>query len=400
MRRRFGIVLAILIASAGGPALAETGPALLAVDAGSGRILAAELADTPWRPASLTKMMTAYLAFAAIESGRLSLDDEIVVSAHAAGQSPVDWGLSAGERITLGQAIAAMIVVSANDAAVAVAEAVAGSESAFAAQMTAKAREIGMRDTRFANASGLPDPGQVTNARDMAILALRLIEDFPQFYDIFSARQAAIGGRIRPSVNGILGAYPGADGMKTGFTCDSGYNLVASARRGERRIIGIVLGARSRAERLATMTRLLDAAFALAPEGDRLRLGDRPSAPMIVDPPQIIAGAECRQRQIEEGIITDTARLRGWGIIFGAFPDRARALAMVKTMRAKLAPIIGASSPALIERQVDGVKRYSALLTGLDAAKAGAACKALWAENIYCLALRPEVIANPKANWR
>ncbi len=152
MRRRFGIVLAILIASASGPALAETGPALLAVDAGSGRILAAELADTPWRPASLTKMMTAYLAFAAIESGRLSLDDEIVVSAHAAGQSPVDWGLSAGERITLGQAIAAMIVVSANDAAVAVAEAVAGSESAFAAMFKAA---MGQPPSRLQSEIGL-----------------------------------------------------------------------------------------------------------------------------------------------------------------------------------------------------------------------------------------------------
>ncbi|MFO1418174.1 MAG: D-alanyl-D-alanine carboxypeptidase family protein [Methylotetracoccus sp.] len=236
-------------------------PSLLLVDAASGRTLQAIAADVPRYPASLTKMMTLYLLFEALDHKRIGLGTRMRVSPNAAGKPRTSLGLRAGQSIGVHDAILALTTESANDVATVIGEALAGSEPRFAARMTGKARALGMRHTSFGNASGLPNPAHRTTARDMAVLARALLRDYPEFYHYFGARQFHYRGITHANHNRLLGAYPGVDGMKTGFTRAAGYNLVASAKRNGRRLIGVVMGSPSKNARAAAMTRLLDRGF-------------------------------------------------------------------------------------------------------------------------------------------
>lgn len=377
---------------------------MVLVDAETGSVLRADGANALWYPASLTKMMTAFMVFEAVRAGKLQLGDQIKVSANAAGQSPTKFGLRAGQKITVEQALTAMIVVSGNDAAVALAEAIGGSEDQFAQMMTETAHRIGMTRSEFRNASGLPDSAQVTTAHDMAVLALRILEHYPEQYHFFGTRSVSIAGRAQSSVNGILTSYQGADGMKTGFTCGSGYNLVASATRNGRRLIGVVLGGSNRGERAALMTQLLNTGFALPAKG-AVQLKDlaiQVSAAEQGPPPTLLKGGDCNQLMAEEGnsTITSVARISGWGIVFGAFPKKGQAENTVAAMKSQLSGTIKKGRPAIIQRTWEGITRYSALLVGLDQAEAGQACKKIWAEKGYCVALSPAVLSNPNAEWR
>lgn len=239
---------------------AAAGPALL-FDAANGRILYAEDQDDQWYPASLAKIMTAYLVFEAIRDGKLSLKDRIPVSKLAHSQAPSRLGLSVGTRITVGLALRALIVKSANDAAVMLAEAVSGSHEAFVARMNATAARLGMTRTKYVNANGLPAPDQVTTARDLARLTTAVVHDFPTYADLWSMREMRIGKRRLRNHNPLLRTYDGADGMKTGFICDSGFNIVASATRDGRRLVAVVLGEVSGKERSVRATDLLDHGF-------------------------------------------------------------------------------------------------------------------------------------------
>jgi D-alanyl-D-alanine carboxypeptidase len=232
--------------------------AAIVVDAESGEVLHAENADALRHPASLAKMMTLYILFGEVAAGRFSLDDPLPVSAHAARQPASKLGLKAGQTIRIRDAIGAIAVRSANDVAVVVAEAISGSEAAFAERMTRTAQALGMSSTRFTNASGLPDPAQVTTARDMAVLARALQTGFPGEYSVFSRRSFAYDGRTHESTNKLLGVVDGVDGIKTGYIRASGYNLAASARRGGKRIIVIVFGGRSGAARDAQVAALVE----------------------------------------------------------------------------------------------------------------------------------------------
>ena len=384
---------------AGGDARAAS----LVVDVETGQVISSDAPNHLWYPASLTKMMTVYVALSEIEAGRLSFDDKIKVSSYAAGQSPVRFGLKAGQVITVRQAINAAIVASANDAAVALAEKIAGSEEAFAARMTATARDLGMARTVFRNASGLPHDGQVTTARDLAVLASALLRDYPKHYPLFNQRAVTIGKRSRGTVNGILGSYAGADGFKTGFTCGSGYNLVASATRDGRRVIGVVLGSANRGQRTIEMTGLLNRAFAmntskgatLAELGQIVTKADNGAAPTI------LSGGKCTAAVGEDGgTITSAARLSGWGVVFGAYPERGKAEQVLKSAKATLGGLAKGGRPAIVQKAYEGTARYSAMLVGLDQAAAGKACKALWDKDVYCLAVSPEVLGNPDSVWR
>jgi D-alanyl-D-alanine carboxypeptidase len=384
---------------AGGVARAAS----LVVDVETGQVIASNAPNHLWYPASLTKMMTVYVALSEIEAGRLSFDDKIKVSSYAAGQSPVRFGLKAGQVITVRQAINAAIVASGNDAAVALAEKVAGSEEAFAARMTAMARDLGMARTVFRNASGLPHDGQVTTARDMAVLASALLRDYPKHYPLFNQRAVTIGKRSRGTVNSILGSYAGADGFKTGFTCGSGYNLVASATRDGRRVIGVVLGSPNRGQRTIEMTGLLNRAFApgaskgatLAELGQMMTTADSGPAPTI------LSGGKCTEAVGEDGgTITSAARLSGWGVVFGAYPERGKAEQVLKSAKDSLGPLAKGGRPAIVQKAYEGTARYSAMLVGLEQQAAGKACKALWDKDVYCLAVSPEVLGNPDSVWR
>lgn len=395
------VVLAGLVLAGCGTARAAS----LVVDVETGQVASADAPNHLWYPASLTKMMTIYVALSEIEAGRLSFDDTITVTAHAAGQSPVKFGLRAGQTITVRQAINAAIVASANDAAVALAEKVAGSEDAFAERMTAMARSLGMARTVFRNASGLPHDGQVTTARDLAVLATALLRNYPTHYPLFNQRAVTIGKRSRGTVNSILGSYSGADGFKTGFTCGSGYNLVASATRDGRRLIGVVLGSSNRGQRVLDMTGLLNRAFAneaqsgmsLAELGTVVTLADTGPAPTI------LSGGSCSAARLAgetDGTITSAARLSGWGIVFGAYPQRGAAEQVLKSAKDSLGPLAKGGRPAIVQRAYEGTPRYSAMLVGLEQQAAGKACKALWEQDAYCLALSPQVLANPDSVWR
>ncbi len=239
-------------------------PSSLVVDAGSGRTLRAAGADAVRYPASLTKMMTLYVLFEALDRQQIRLHSRMRVSRSAAAKPPTELGLRPGQTISVNHAIQAITTESANDMAALVGETLAGNESRFASRMTRKARALGMRRTAFGNASGLPHPAHRTTARDMAILARALLRHYPQYYHYFGQRRFIYAGTAHPNHNRLLGAYRGMDGIKTGYTRASGYNLVASARRGGKRLIGVVMGSSSAAARNRTMARLLDTGFNMA----------------------------------------------------------------------------------------------------------------------------------------
>lgn len=231
--------------------------AAIVLDATSNRSLHAVNADALRHPASLTKMMTLYVLFEELDRGRFHLGSQLVVTPEAAAQPPSRIGLRAGETITVETAIQALAVKSANDVAVVVADAVSGSEAAFADRMTRTARALGMSRTTYRNASGLPDPGQVTTARDVTLLARALQTRFPRYYRYFSQRTFEYEGRNYDNTNKLLGKVAGMDGIKTGYIRASGYNLATSVRRGGKHLIVVVMGGRTGAARDAEVTRLV-----------------------------------------------------------------------------------------------------------------------------------------------
>ncbi len=258
------LVITVALAGSYRPAAAQVGSdryASIVIDARSGAVLSAANADEPRYPASLTKMMTIYMLFEALRDRRVSLDQAVPVSGHAAAMMPSKLGLLPGSYITVDQALLGLVTKSANDAAAALGELMGGSEDRFAQMMTMRARALGMSHTTFRNASGWPDPDQVTTARDLAVLARHLVLDYPDEYHYFSVPNFAFHGHVIWNHDRMLQSYPGADGLKTGYTDASGCNLVTSAVHGDVRLIGVVMGASNGSERDIHMASLLDAGF-------------------------------------------------------------------------------------------------------------------------------------------
>jgi D-alanyl-D-alanine carboxypeptidase len=235
--------------------------ALLVIEADSGRVLYAHNAGQPWYPASTTKLMTLYVTLRAVKEGRLALDQPLTVSAAAAAQAPVKMGFAPGTVVTVDNALKMMMVKSANDMAVVLAEGVAGSIENFADEMNSNARHLGMIQSSFVNPNGLPADDQIVSARDMAILARALIREMPEYDYYWHLPGIRMGKMVQRNYNTLLGRYPGADGMKTGFICASGFNLVASATHDGRRMIAVVLGAPSSAARAMKAAQLLERGF-------------------------------------------------------------------------------------------------------------------------------------------
>src|SRR5262245_2072452 len=266
------------------------GPSIV-VDAQTGEVLHQRDAGAPFYPASITKLMTLYLLFEDLKAGRIALHDKIGFSDYAYNQQPSKLVLPRGYQITAEQAILALILRSANDVAVAVGERLNGSEAAFAQRMNTTAQRLGMTGSRFRNPSGWKDPAQMTTARDMALLAIALARDFPQFYSYFNAHDVIINGaRITHTVK-FLDMYPGADGLKTGFLCSSGFNLVASAVRDGRRLVGVVAGFRRADLRDEYAVRLFDEALQVKSGGARPKVWQIESAGS--KPATIFTEADC-----------------------------------------------------------------------------------------------------------
>jgi D-alanyl-D-alanine carboxypeptidase len=242
------------------PSAATAGPALV-FEPYNGTVFYAEDPDALWFPASLTKLMTAYVAFQALKDGSVKPDTKVICSKKATEQAPSKLWLKEGETIPLDVALKVLIVKSANDVAVMVAETVAGSEEAFVARMNEAARRLNMTRTSFANPHGLPNDNQFSSARDLAKLARAIIVEFPEYADLFTTIQVQVGKKVMRTHNGMLVSYPGADGMKTGFICDSGFNIVVSATRDGRKLVAVVLGEPSVATRRERAVDLLDNGF-------------------------------------------------------------------------------------------------------------------------------------------
>lgn len=271
---------ALILLAALAPTTLSAAPfAAYVMDARTGQPIYKQNEDTKLHPASLTKMMTLYLAFTAVERGQVRLDSKFPISSNAAAEPPSKLGLKAGQQIELRYLIRAAAIKSANDAATAIGEGLAGSEAAFAQQMTQMARALGMNNTQFRNANGLTQDGHYSTAHDMTILGRRLFYDFPQYYNLFSRRSADAGITTVSSTNKrFLDGYPGADGIKTGYTRAAGFNLTASAKRGNKRLIGTVFGGTSTAQRNQVMAQLLDSSFSRVPSRVReVRPGPPPT---------------------------------------------------------------------------------------------------------------------------
>jgi D-alanyl-D-alanine carboxypeptidase len=256
------IVLVAGLALAAIAPRAAQAEALLLIEAESGKVLQAENATYPWYPASVTKMMTAYVTLKAVKDGKITLDTLLTVSPVATAQSPSKMGFRSGTQVTVDNALKMMLVKSANDMAVVLAEGVGGSIDGFSAEMNATAQRLGMTQTSYVNPNGLPADGQITSARDLAILARAIIHDLPEYEYFVHIPSIRYGRKVTQNFNKLIGRFPGADGFKTGFICASGYNLVASATRNGRRLIAVVLGASSGQMRAVRAAQMLERGFA------------------------------------------------------------------------------------------------------------------------------------------
>ena len=263
-------LVVLLMCAFAGEALANAPFSSLTVDARTGKVLYQKNADDLRRPASLTKMMTLYVLFQDLKSGRIKRTTQLRISRRAAAMAPSKLGLKAGSTISVDDAIKALVTKSANDVAAAIGENLGGTESNFAGRMTRVARSIGMSRSTFQNASGLPNPKQLTTARDMATLGLRLMRDFPQYYPYFRITTFNYKGQTIRSHNRLVGRFSGTDGIKTGYTNASGYNLVTSTRRGDKRLVGVVLGGRTTAARNTYMMVMLEKMFPNAKSGSKV----------------------------------------------------------------------------------------------------------------------------------
>lgn len=295
-------VLAMALASALAAPVSAGQFAAYVMDARTGQTLYSENADTRLNPASLTKMMTLYIAFAEIEAGHISLDTMITVSKNAAAQPPSRLGLKAGQKIALRYLIRAAAVKSANDAATAIGDALAGNQEKWGQRMTSTARKLGMKNSTFHNANGLTQKGHLSTARDLTILGRHIFYDFPQYYNIFSRKTTDAGlATVANTNHGFLNSYEGADGIKTGYTNAAGFNLTASAERNGVRLIGTVIGATSSADRTAKVSALFNAAFKKAPK-------NAPVAPsqMATADPETAKGQVAMASEEDDGTI-DTA---------------------------------------------------------------------------------------------
>ena len=395
-----------------GPSFALVSESIV-IDVETGRVLSAMNADAITYPASLTKMMTLYLVFEALNAGRLRPDQYLPVSYEAASRSPTKLGLRPGESIAVQELILGLVTRSANDAAAVLAEGLADSEPAFAEQMTRRARQLGMTSTVYRNASGLPNPDQYTTARDQAQLALALYRDFPREYRYFATRQFYFRGNVIHNHNHLLDWYDGADGIKTGYIGASGYNLAASAVRNGRRLIGVVMGGPSAGSRDREMAALLDHGFVEVGAGTVVVARREPPAA----PPPIVAEAEQPQpapSRERPGVLSRAAsrvaaRLspiakaeaatvaheqravpasEHWSIQLGAFhaettaEKAARTAALVPAAKGKPVQIV---APARADKE----RLYRARLLNFSPQEAWSACVALRKKNIECSIVSP-----------
>ena len=350
--------------------------ASIVLDADTGRILHGTNADTRNYPASLTKMMTLYVVFDALDAGKIKLDTQFNVSRRATNQPPSRLGLKVNQSISVKNAILALVTKSANDVATVIAENISGSERAFALTMTAKARKLGMNRTIFRNASGLPHRGQMSTARDMAKLARALLTSHSNYYGYFSVKKFVYKGRKYKNHNKLLTSYKGVDGIKTGYIRAAGYNLVASAKRGEQRLIGVVFGGNSSAHRNRHMTKLLNKGFAKMGQGQVL-------ASKI---PKHIKHNSHSDKVISPKKVNESS---GWAIQVGAFSRYKQAYEAAQTAVDYASPQLqkGIIKIFPIKNRKGRILHRSRIL-GVSKTQAYRACRRLKQKRMNCMEMK------------
>lgn len=425
---RFLTITLIAFAFCGATSASASKYAAIVVDANTGKTLFASNGDAPRYPASLTKMMTLYMIFEAMDAGKVNKNTRIPFSAHAASRPPTKLGVRAGGSITVETAIYALVTKSANDASAAVAEYFGGTESGFARQMTDKARALGMSKTTFRNASGLPDSGQRTTARDMATLGIALREHFPHHYHYFATRSFKFGKARMGNHNKLLGRIKGVDGIKTGYIRASGFNLVSSVKTGGRSIVAVVMGGRTGRSRDAHMAELIRKYLPKASTRDRGQLIARPSgskgavvAGMITLPRRDIPMPQARpEEELEvaafapapakrpraevpqasdaateirnsvngvDPVKTASTVVPGWTVQVASSPNQQEALSALSRTREKAGDILSRASPFTVPFELDGVVYHRARFGGFNTKTAAwNACAALKKKKIDCYA--------------
>jgi D-alanyl-D-alanine carboxypeptidase (penicillin-binding protein 5/6) len=420
--RRFFVSLGLAVATAFTPIAATTAQAqipylqlpatqpkyaAIVVDAATGEVMYAKRADSPRYPASITKVMTLYLTFEALAAGRIKLSDQVVMSPRAAAQAPTKLGIKAGDSITVETAMLALVTKSANDVAVALAEKLGGTESRFAAMMTLRAQELGMQNTRFVNANGLPDSRQISTARDIAILSRAIMRDYPQYYSLFSTKSFNFRGQNIRNHNGMLNTMPGVDGIKTGYTNASGYNIAVSAVRDDRRLIAVVLGAPSTASRNNNAQELLLTGFDIIKRRDQ---GEKILVAQNIFEPQPIGGtsrpsytqgdsdvqlasatppasmSNVKIVPAEKTSLKKSKKGGDWSVQVGAFKSKADA----KEQLAFVAKRFGkhfAKADGSVDGKVNG--KYRARFDGYTESSAKSACSAMKAKRLDCMVIKP-----------
>ncbi|MDA1097671.1 MAG: D-alanyl-D-alanine carboxypeptidase [Proteobacteria bacterium] len=374
-------------------AAAQSRYAELVVDGNDGRVLAERNADARKYPASLTKIMTLYMVFEALDKGKLSLEQPLKTSRRAAGQPASKLGLRSGDVITVRQAIMALVTKSANDAATVVAEAIAGSEFKFALMMTRRARDLGMSRTTFRNASGLPNRRQLSTARDMARLALAIRRDFPQHFDYFSETSFSYGGKVFRNHNNLVGNVQGVDGLKTGYIRASGFNLVATASRDEGRLVGVLFGGRSADSRDQRMRKLLANGF------ERLQRGGEQGLPsQFVRPRGRMDGFghvplpryKPLPPTVDVATNADTSRFGiAWSVQIGAFDQVASARGRLRKLTGVLPDLLTEAKTSIDTVESGQAVFYRALVHGMNEHQAHELCNRIKSANFECLTIAP-----------
>lgn len=401
VRKGFIALAVLLFLSLVNQAQANPRYSSIVIDADTGAVVHESNADASRYPASLTKMMTLYMLFEAIEQRKMALDTRMQVSAHAASMPQTNIGLRTGDSISVREAIPALIVRSANDVAAVVAEALGSSEANFGRMMTDKARKLGMHSSTFRNASGLPNGEQKTTARDLVTLSTRLMKDFPKHYHYFSTQSFSYKGTTYNSHNRMVRNTPGVDGLKTGFIRASGFNVATSAKRGGRRVIAVVMGGQTAAARDQHMAQLLDRSF----NQGRTHVASNTSnnravpvaalntsastsvpkpSPVLEKMPVPVVTQQISQSPVNVGS-QKVAMLEndGWAVQIGSYhePDRAHAQAQAA---ARWIP----GEVKVTEVEISNRKLYRARLVGLHESQARTACQNLTRQGMGCLVVR------------
>jgi len=433
--------LAVLIGL--GASLANTGEALadkrvkaaIVVDANNNNVLYSQSADAPRSPASLTKIMTLYVLFAYMRAGRFSPDTPLKVSKHAASQAPTKLYLKPGETIAVKDCIQALVTKSANDAAAVIAENIGGTEENFARIMTQTARNLGMKNTTYRNASGLPNNEQLTTARDQAILAMHIMRDYPEYYGVFETKYFSYKGRKYRNHNRLLFSYKGTNGIKTGYTRASGFNLTASVERGNKHLVGVVLGGASSASRNAAMESLFDQYWSKATSGKPKSTGliasllgaptpprpsrkpavalasavPSPAAPQAPDPapaplpavatPAVAKPAMAQPRPIVQASLASPSRLSApnatvnttdYHVQVGSYTSPADAQNRLGMVRQRAPELLDGHLPFTASFTKDNREWYRARFAGFSKSDARSTCEALKRMSLDCIALAAE----------